>query len=81
VKTIWLFALLFLLLTIGYGKVAGIAHEMAAAPDPLPVALAPGAADSGGRFPERFTEYMFLHQTREESIRVHTLAGMQSCSE
>jgi hypothetical protein len=76
VKTIWLFALLALLLTIGYGKVVGGQDDA----DHF-VALAEVAMGNSSEFPARLSEYVFLHQTRDESHPVHSMAGKKSCPE
>ena len=69
-KTTGLLALLSLLLTIAFNQVAGMPREEARA-----------ALESGDPLPALISEYVFLHQTRYESVPVHAMAGVKSCPE
>jgi len=83
VKTIWMFGLLVLLLTVAYNKVSGAPSKAAQGADrsvimPAPVAM---AGEGSGVLPPELSEYVFLHQTRHESIPVHAMAGVKACPE
>lgn len=80
-KTIWLFGLLALLLTVAYNKVAGAPGEAAQSADRLVTLPAPVAMDDSGNLPAGLSEYVFLHQTRHEYIPVHAMAGVKACPE
>ena len=74
-KTLWVLALLALLLSVGHDRVVGKPGEA----DQL-VALAPaGAAGGSGEFPATLSEYVFMHQTRGESTPIHPMAGWKYC--
>jgi len=79
VKSIGLLGLLFVLLMVAYSKVEGGPGEAAQGPD-RPVALAAlPDTESSGRVPERLSEYLFLHQSRDENLPVHTMASVKAC--
>jgi len=80
-KTMWLLALLSLLLIVGYGKVAGGRGETLPSPNRSIVPAAPAVMGSDGNLPARFSEYVFLHQTRDESLAVHAMAAGKACPE
>jgi hypothetical protein len=79
-KTMWLLALLSLLLIVGYDKVAGTPRGAIAGAD-QPLAIPAAAPKGGGKLPARYSEYVFLHQTRDESLAVHAMAGGKACPE
>jgi hypothetical protein len=81
VKTTGLFALFSLLLTIAFNQVAGMPREEARGPDQPIAAPAQAVMVSGGPLPALISEYVFLHQTRYESVPVHAMAGVKSCPE
>ncbi len=78
-KTIWLLGLLSLLLLVVYSKVAGAPSGAVHGPE-RPVAMtAPLVMQVDDILSERLSEYVFLHQTRHESIPVHAMAGAATC--
>ena len=80
-KTTVLLGMTSLLLIVAYNNVGGTPRAAAQSPD-RPVALA-ALADTGssGRLPDRLSEYLFLHQTRDENLPVHGMAGVKACTE
>lgn len=80
-KTIGLLGLLPLLLIVAYNKVAGTPSEAAQSPDRSVTMPAPAVVGSSGNLPAGLSEYVFLHQTRHESIPVHAMAGVKACPE
>ena len=76
----WLLALLSLLLIVGYDKVAGTPREAIAGADE-PLAIPAAAMENRGKLPARFSEYLFLHQTRGENLVVHAMTGGKACPE
>lgn len=80
-KTIWLVGLLFLLLTVAYNKVASAPSDGAQGPDRSITVPGPVATGSSENLPEGISKYVFLHQTRYESIPVHAMAGVKACPE
>jgi hypothetical protein len=43
--------------------------------------LAPVAVEGSGNLPARLSEYVFMHQNRNESIPVHGMADVKACSD
>jgi hypothetical protein len=78
-KTTWLIGLLSLLLMAVYGKVAGGPSEAAQSPNQPATMAAPAAMEGSGELPAKLSEYVFLHQTRDENIPVHVMAGVKAC--
>jgi len=80
-KTTVLLGMMSLLLIVTYNNVGGAPRTAAQSPD-RPVALAALAdTESGGRLPDRLSEYLFLHQTRDENLPVQAMAGVKACTE
>ena len=80
-KTTGLFALFSLLSMIAFHQVAGMPREEAQGPDQRGAAPEQAGMESGGKLPYPLSEYVFLHQTRDEGIPVHAMAGRKSCPE
>ena len=80
-KTIGLFGLLSLLSILAYSRIASAPGEAAQGPDRSVTMLAPVAVEGRGNLPARLSEYVFLHQTRHESIPVRALADVKACSD
>lgn len=80
-KTIGLLGLLSLLMIVAANKVEGDPSEAARNADGS-ITL-PGPVGTGGseNLPEGLSKYVFLHQTRYESIPVHAMAGVKACPE
>lgn len=79
-KTAWLMGLLSLLLMAVYGKVAGGLGEAAQSPKrPATVPARAAIEGSDNKLPAGLSEYVFLHQTRDENIPVHAMAGVKAC--
>jgi len=76
-KTMWLLALVPMLM-VGYNLVAGSPREASQRPVAKPT---PVLTKGGARLPVGLAEYMFLHQTRDENIPVHAMAGVTTCPE
>lgn len=81
VKTIGLFGLLCLLSILAYSRIASAPSEAAQASDRSVTMRAPVAMVGSGNLPAGLSEYVFLHQTRYESIPVHAMAGVKACPE
>ncbi len=81
VKTIGLLGLLSLMLMVAYSKVAGAPSEAAQSPDQSVTMPAPAVMGNSSNLPAGLSEYVFFHQTRHESIPVHTMAGAPICPE
>jgi hypothetical protein len=81
VKTMGLIGLLSLLWIGASNKVEGGPSEVAQNPDRSITVPGPVAMESSGNLPGSVSEYVFLHQTRFESIRVHAMAGVKACPE
>ena len=80
-KTIGLFGLLSLLSILAYSRIASAPSEAAQGPDrtvtmPAPVAM---AGEGSGVLSASLSEYVFLHQTRHESIPVRAMADVKAC--
>lgn len=81
VKTMGLLGLLSLLLIFAYSKVAGTPSVAAQGPDRSVTMPAPAVMEDSGKLPAILSEYVFLHQARDESIPVHAMAGATMCPE
>jgi hypothetical protein len=81
VKTIVLFGLLSLLSILAYSRIASAPSEAAQGPDRSVTMLAPVAVEGSGNLPARLSEYVFMHQNRNESIPVHGMADVKACSD
>ena len=80
-KTTVVLGMMSLLLIVAYNNVGGAPRAAAQGPD-RPVALAAMAnTENSGNLPERLAEYLFLHQTRDENLPVHVMAGVKACTE
>lgn len=80
-KTTVVLGMMSLLSIVAYNNVGGSPRAAAQGPD-RPVALAALAdTESSGRLPERLSEYLFLHQTRDENLPVHAMASVKACPE
>ena len=80
-KAIWLLGLMSMLLMLAYDKVAGMPGQLSQRLD-WPVAPAgPGAGEDGTALPAEISEYLFVHQTRDEILPVHAMAGVKTCPE
>ncbi len=79
-KTMWLLGLLPMLM-VAYNLVAGSPREASQAPGRPVAKRAPVLVKGGARLPAGLTEYMFLHQTRDENLPVHAMAGVTTCPE
>jgi hypothetical protein len=79
VKTIGLFGLLSLLSILAYSRIASAPSEAAQGPDRSVTMLAPVAMEGGGTLPARLSEYVFLHQNRQEIILVRAVADVKAC--
>lgn len=83
-KTVGLLGLLSLLLMAANNKVAGgTGGTGEAAPGASrPVTTqAPAVMDGSGNLPAGLSEYVFMHQARDESSPVHAMARVTSCPE
>lgn len=78
-KTIWLLGSLFFLLTAAYNMVTGGPSEAAQSLNQPVTVPAPAAMDGSDNFPAGLSEYVFLHQTRDENNFVHAMAGVKAC--
>ena len=79
VKTTVLLGMISVLLIVAYSNVGGAPR--AAAQGAVRSAAPQALADTGSKLPERFSEYLFLHQTRYENLPVHAMVGMRACPE
>ncbi len=80
-KTTVVLGMMSLLSIAAYNNVGGSPRAAEQGPD-RPVALAALAdTESSGRLPERLSEYLFLHQTRDENLPVHAMASVKACPE
>jgi hypothetical protein len=80
-KTTVVLGMMSLLLIVAYNNVGGAPRAAAQGPD-RPVTLAALAdTGSGGSLSERLSEYLFLHQTRDENPSVHAMVGVKACPE
>lgn len=70
-----------LLSMIAFHQVAGMPREEARGPDQPGAVPAQAVMESGSPLPALISEYVFLHQTRDESPAVHAMAGLKSCPE
>ena len=81
-KSIGVFGWVALLLGVAYDKVASTPRVAVAAPGDQPHAIAAAAVtENGGPLPARISEYVFLHQTRDESTAIHAMADIKACPE
>ena len=80
-KTIKLFGFLFLLSILAYSRIASAPSEAAQGPDRSVTMPVPAVMGGSGNMPAGLSEYVFLHQTRNEGIPVHTMAGVKACTE
>jgi len=80
-KAIWLVGLMSMLLIVAYSKVASAPSDGAQGPDRSGTTPVPVAMESNGDLPAGFSEYVFLHHARNESIPVHAMAGVKACPE
>jgi len=78
VRAIGLLGLLSVLSMFAYSRVASAPSGMALGAE-RPVMLAPAAVEGGGNLTERLSQYVFLHQARDESVPVHVMAGVATC--
>jgi len=78
VRAIGLLGLLSVLSMFAYSRVASAPSGMALGAE-RPVMLTPAAVEGGGNLSERFSQYVFLHQARDESVPVHVMAGVATC--
>ena len=79
-KMLWMIASISLLLVIAYNNVRGAPREAAQNTEPpvaTPVAAGIGSDD---KLSPKLSEYLFLHQTRYESIPFHAMADVNACS-
>lgn len=79
-KSIWLLGLMSLLLTAAY-NIGSAARVDARNPERPGVTPALADTESGENLPARFSEYLFLHQTRYESLPLHAMVDVKACSE
>jgi hypothetical protein len=79
-KSIWLLGLMSLLLTAAY-NMGSAARADAQNPERPLATPAPADTERGENLPARFSEYLFLHQTRDESFPVHAMVDVKACSE
>lgn len=80
-KTIGLLGLLSLLMIVAANKVEGDPSEAARNPDRSITLPGPVGTGSSENLPAELLKYVFLHQTRDESIPVHAMAGVKACPE
>jgi len=86
VRTIGLFGLLSLLSIDTCSRIAADPGEAAQSPEWSVTMPGPVATGSGGNLPARLSaarlsEYVFLHQTRDEMIPVHAMVAVNTCPE
>lgn len=78
-KTIWLLGLLSLLWMAAFNNGAG-GPSVAAHSSNQPVTMpAPAAMEGSDNLPAGLSEYVLLHQTRDENNFVHAMAGVKAC--
>jgi len=79
VRAIGLLGLLSVLSMLAYGRVASAPSGMALGADRSVMLPPPVAVEGGGNLSERLSQYVFLHQTRHESVPVNVMAGVTTC--
>ena len=80
-KTTVLLGMMSLLLMVAYNNVGGAARAAAQDAERSTTLQALADTGSGGKLPERLSEYLFLHQSRHENLPVHAMAGVKACLE
>lgn len=80
-KTTVLLGMIALMSIVAYSNVGSAPRAISQGPD-RPVAMA-ALADAGGSggLSARISEYLFLHQARDENLPVHAMAGVKACTE
>ena len=78
-KTAVLLGMISVLLIVAYNNVGGAPRAVAQGAERSAALQAP--ADTASKLPERLSEYLFLHQTRDENLPVHAMAGVKACPE
>jgi len=79
VKTIGLLGLSLLLSILAYSRIASAPSEAAQGPDRSVTLPAPVAMEGDGNLGLMLSEYVFLHQSRHESIPVRAMADVKAC--
>jgi hypothetical protein len=80
-KTIVLLGIMSVLSIIAYNIVGGAPRAAAQSPDRSVTLSTLADTESSGQLPARFSEYLFLHQTRYENLPVHAMMGVKACPE
>ena len=80
-KTTMALGMMSLLLIVAHNNVGGAPRAAAQGPDRSVTLAALADTESGDRLPDRLSEYLFLHQTRDENLPVHAMAGVKACTE
>jgi len=80
-KTTVLLGMMSLLLIVAYNNVGGAPRAAAQSPDRPVVLTALASTESSDKLSARLSEYLFLHQTRDENPSVHAMASVKACTE
>ena len=80
-KAIWLTGLVFLLLMAAYSQVSGKTGEAVKGVGVPAILPAPAVAGARDTLPVWLSEYVHMHQNRDEDVQIHAVAGMLSCPE